>query len=349
MFLALVLLATGSFGAPKRSKPSPSEESVPALPLLGGRKLLYEREFSSEREVKPKRGFWNRVLDVVAGSPDFHELVRPYGIATDSQGRIIITDPGIPGVHVFDFGRQKYKFISRTDAKEALKSPQCVAVDGGDYIYVTDSEAGKIFVFDPNGKFKRVIGSLRGGEGYFKRPTGIAIDPQTQRIYVSDTARHRIFILSSNGEVLQTIGNNGTAPGEFNYPTQLRLHGDQLMVVDALNFRVQVFDKSGQYLYSFGKIGETNGTLFRPKGIDADSENDIYVVDGLWGTVQVFDKLGRLLFYFGRNGEGPSEFQLPTGLFIDKTDHIYVVDSWNRRVQVFRFLGLVPQGDRGHQ
>ena len=73
-----------------------------------------------------------------------------------------------------------------------MTSPQCVAVDMQDNIYVTDSELGKIFVFEPNGKFKRVIGSLKHGEGYFRRRTGIAVDSAAQRIYVSDTLRHQI-------------------------------------------------------------------------------------------------------------------------------------------------------------
>ena len=68
-----------------------------------------------------------------------------------------------------------------------MTTPQCVAVDAQDNIYVTDSEAGKIFVFEPSGKYLRAIGSLKGGEGYFKRPTGIAVDSTEQRIYVTDT------------------------------------------------------------------------------------------------------------------------------------------------------------------
>ena len=78
-----------------------------------------------------------------------------------------------------------------------------------DNIYVTDSESGKIFVFEPGGKFQRTIGSLKGGEGYFKRPTGIAVDSAAERIYVTDTLRNQIFVLDMQGSVLQTIGQDG--------------------------------------------------------------------------------------------------------------------------------------------
>jgi DNA-binding beta-propeller fold protein YncE len=310
---------------------------VPVLTLEGGRQLAYERMFSSEREVKLTRGFWTRVLDIVAGAPDFHQMIRPYSVATDSHGRIIVTDPGIAGIHVFDFEKQKYKFLSREDGKDRLKSPQCVAVDAQDNIYVTDSETGKILVWDANLKYRRAIGSLKGGEGYFKRPTGIAVDSAAQRIYVSDTTRHKVFVLDMQGNVVQTIGRNGAAIGEFNFPTELRLHGNELMVVDAMNFRVQVFDRSGQFLYGIGTIGEISGTMYRPKGVAADSEDNLYVVDGIFDTVQAFSRKGELLYYFGKTGSGPAEFQLPTGLFIDRSDRIYVVDSFNHRVEVFKY------------
>jgi DNA-binding beta-propeller fold protein YncE len=336
---ALLLLGTQVLFARTKTK-TPAEVSVPRLELTGGRQLIYERSFFSEREVKFKRSFWNKLVDVVAGQPDYHFMVRPYSIVTDSRDRVIVTDPGALGVHIFDFVGQKYKFLSRADAKEAMRSPQCVAVDKQDNLYITDSETGKIFVFDANGKFRRVIGSLKGGEGYFKRPTGIAIDSEAQRIYVTDTLRNKIYVMDMEGSILQTIGKTGQGDGEFNFPTELRLSGPNLIVVDAMNFRIQVLDRSGTFKYAIGHLGDSQGDFFRPKGVGIDSEGHLYVVEGLHADVQVFDDQGRLLYYFGRSGTGPGQFQLPSGLFIDHNDRIFVADSYNHRVQVFRYFGL---------
>jgi len=334
--MLLVLLAA----AFKPNKPAVTVSAPPDLQLEGGRKLIYERAFSSQFEVKPKRGFWSRIVDVVAGEPDYHNLVRPYSVVTDSRGRVIVTDPGALGVHVFDFADKKYKFLTRSDEmKDPMIAPQCVAVDAQDNIYVTDSEVGKIFVFNANGKYQRAIGSLKGGEGYFKRPTGIAVDSQAQRIYVTDTLRNRIFILDMQGSVLETIGKNGQGEGEFNYPTEVQLQGDKLLVVDAMNFRVQVLDRAGKFRFAIGGIGDSSGSMFRPKGVAMDSEGDLYVVDGLWGMVQVFNHQGELLYYFGSRGTQAGEFQLPAGLSIDRQDRIFVVDSFNHRVQVYHFYG----------
>jgi DNA-binding beta-propeller fold protein YncE len=258
-----------------------------------------------------------------------------------------VTDPGAMGVHIFDFVDHKYKFIARNDKDEnSMKSPQCVAVDAQDNFYVTDSDTGRIFVFEAGGKFKRIIGNLKGGEGYFKRPTGIAVDSAAQRIYVTDTLRNKIYVLDMDGSVMQTIGKTGTEQGEFNFPTEIVLHGQDLAVVDAMNFRVQVFDRGGNFKYVVGGVGdgEDLGTFFRPKGIAFDSEGHLYVVDGAWSRVQVFDQLGNLLYYFGTRGEELGQFNLPSGMFIDRNDSVYIVDSYNSRVQEFQYYGKREQG-----
>jgi DNA-binding beta-propeller fold protein YncE len=322
--------------------------TVPVLLLDGGRKLVFEGTISSEKDIKAKRGFFKKVLDIAVGAPDVHFMVRPFAVVADSKGRIIVTDPGAGGVHIFDLKEQKYKFITRKEkSKEAMTTPQCVAVDAQDNIYVTDSDLGKIFVFEPNGKFSRVIGSLKHGEGYFKHPTGIAVDSAAQRIYVTDTWRDQIFVMDMQGSVLQKLGKSGSGNAEFNFPTELRLDGPDLMVLDALNFRVQLLDRSGTFQSAIGSLGDERGSMFRPKGIGVDSEGHVYVVEGLSGVVQVFNRQGQLLYYFGKKGTGFGDFQLPTGLFIDHADHVYVVDSYNHRVQMFRYFAAGKQAAGG--
>ncbi len=343
---AFLLVSLAGLAAARSIPKMPPAPDAPELEMDGGRRLVFERSFSSEREVRAKRSFWTKVKDAVAGEPAYRDMVRPYGVAADSRGRVIVADPGAYGVHLFDFAQQKYKFLSHPEGKDALRAPQCVAVDRQDNIYVTDSEAGKVFVFGADGKFDRVIGGLKGGEGIFKRPTGIAVDSDAQRIYVSDTWRNKIFVLDMQGKVVETIGKAGQGNGEFNFPTELRLEGPDLMVVDAMNFRVQVLDRSGGFRFAIGQTGGGGPDLFRPKGLGVDSEGHIYIADAFHNTVQVFDRGGNLLYYFGKSA-GIGDFELPAGLWIDSSDRILVVDTYHRRVQVFHYFGLTKQARGG--
>ena len=332
-WLLVALSLHVSLGAKTRQQ---VEVQRAVLLMDGGRRLTFEHSFQSEREVHIKRGFWSKLIDVVAGEKEYRYLVRPYSIAVDSHERIILTDPGAYGVHVFDFAAQKYKFLSHQEGKDALTAPQCVAVDKQDNIYVTDADAGKIFVFSATGKFIHALGALKRGEGMFKRPTGIAVDSDAQRIYVSDTWRDKVFVLDMQGSVLQTIGKSGDGQAEFNLPTEVQLHGNELLVVDSMNFRVQAFDRLGAFLYAVGQAGTERGQIFRPKGLALDSENHIYLADASANLIQVFDRSGQLLYYFGKDA-GVGNFLLPAGVAIDRNDNIFVVDTYHRRVQVFRY------------
>ena len=342
----MVLLCAHAAWAAPRAKADTAAPELWRMTLDGGRSLTWQRNLSSETEVKPNRGFWNKMWDVIAGAPDFRSLVRPYAVAIDSRGRVIVTDPGASGVHVFDLVQHKYKFIQRTGkSRDSMVRPQCVAVDAADNIYVTDSDAGIIFVFDSNGKYVHALGSLKGGEGYFKRPTGIAVDSAAQRIYVADTLRDKVFVLGMDGAVLQTIGGSGTGDGEFNLPTDVRLEGGNLLVADAVNFRVQAFDLAGKFQYAIGSVNGADGAAFRPKSMSEDSEGNLYVVDGLSGTVLVLNRQGQLLYDFGAEGTHAGEFQTPAGLFIGKDNRVYVVDSFNRRVQIFQYAAQKGAGE----
>jgi DNA-binding beta-propeller fold protein YncE len=336
---ALVLSLVPAF-AVGRSK-APADKPWPELLLEAGRKLTYKQSIKSERDVGGRQGFWSKLASIVAGAPELREMVRPYGIAVDSRGRVIVTDPAISAVHIFDLAERKYKLIDRWDkSKDPMIAPQCVAVDEKDNIYVTDSEAGKVFVFDPQGKTRKVFGSLKR-EGFFKRPTGIAIDRETHRVYVTDTLADRVYILDADGGVLRSFGDHGGEKGEFNFPIGVQVKDGVVVVVDAMNFRVQLFDRDGNFQAQIGTSGDPAGGIYRPKGIGIDSEDHIYVVDGELGIVQVFDRRGRLLYRFG-NGTNFGQFLLPAGLFIDRNDRVYLVDSYNRQVQVFQYRAAHP-------
>ncbi len=61
MVASLLMLLWLPASAGKQRKATTVQPAPPDLLLDGGRKLTFERSFSLEREVKPKRSFWTRV------------------------------------------------------------------------------------------------------------------------------------------------------------------------------------------------------------------------------------------------------------------------------------------------
>lgn len=70
------------------------------------------------------------------------------------------------------------------------------------------------------------------------------------RLLVSDEMAHVIQVFARDGSHLATLGGEGQGPGEFNRPGSLGSRGDTLLVVDALNGRVQLLSAAGDPLTS---------------------------------------------------------------------------------------------------
>jgi DNA-binding beta-propeller fold protein YncE len=329
--LAVALLNVLNAG-PLRAQVWPSAPDTP--------RIRYEGSFHQLDDGAKRQSFWRRLLNVMIGPPPTYRMVRPFGISTDPQGRIIVVDTEQRLVHVLDYARHRYLHLAG-NSKERFVSPIAVAVDEQGNIYITDSYLGKIFAFRSNGKFWRLLGDVKG-EGLFKRPTGLAYDSKAHVFYLTDTLRDKIFVLDMQGRVLRSFGGRGADPGQFNFPVAIAIYQGSLYVVDAMNCRVQILDLKGNPLAQFGTPGDGSGTFAKPKSIALDSEGHIYVVDSLFEAVQVFNREGGFLLAFGGTGTGPGQFELPTGIFVDPADRIYVADSFNSRVQVFQYLKVAP-------
>ncbi len=297
------------------------------------KRIEFVKAVSKPEDLEIRPGILKRVINYIVGRAAA-SIVSPYGIATDSEGRLYVVDTFLRRIHVFDAAANEYFFFPAD--RTMLASPVGIAIAKDGVIYVTDSKTGVVHIFKDKGKiFLSTI-----GRGILKRPTGIVVNPETSELLVVDTLQSRVFRFDlSNRLPKGSFGMEGAKEGLFHYPTNIfvTLTGD-IIVSDVLNFRVQVFSPEGRFLLTFGSMGDAPGTFSRPKGVAADSDGNMYVVDALFDNIQVFDKRGRLLMAFGEHGTGYGDFWLPTGIYIDGKDLIYVSDSSNRRVQIFRYL-----------
>ncbi|HZO11008.1 MAG TPA: SBBP repeat-containing protein, partial [Nitrososphaeraceae archaeon] len=61
-----------------------------------------------------------------------------------------------------------------------------------------------------------------------------------------------------------------------------------ILVADAGNDRIQLFDSNGTFITKWGTSGAGDGQLDQPTGIATDSSGNVYVVDRYNNRIQVF-------------------------------------------------------------
>ena len=294
-------------------------------------KIKYVEGLRSEKDLLKANG----IGDAIFGADASGSLIRPYGCATDAEGRIYATDVG--RVFVFDQKNKKLDFIGDDASTGKLAVPLGIAVSHDGKVYVGDSMRKRVFVYDSKWNLLTAFGKT----GELDGPSGVAIDEKKGRLYVIDTKKHKLLVYAlANGNLLKTIGGRGDEPGKFNYPTNILVDREgNLYVTDTGNFRVQVLDPDGKTIKNLGSLGDKPGNFSRPKGIALDSEDNLYVVDTAFNNIQVFNKKGDLLIFVGEGGFAPGRFNSPSGICIDDEDRIIVADGMNGRLQVLQYMG----------
>lgn len=214
------------------------------------------------------------------------------------------------------------------------------AVDASGYLYVADSQANQILLFDPS---LQIVSYLGGGA-----QTWVSGAPSEE-------------------------SESGTDAGYFMGPTDVAVDTSSspalLYVADADNGRVVKIDlATGAFLASnIGVDYNVPGLMgFYPQGLDVDGTGMLYVADAENSIIQVFNSYGNLVAWYGKGetfsgchastdtlpttsaGSGEAEFNEPTDVAISSDGTVLVTDSVNGNVQVFQpYSAALTNGDGG--
>ena len=234
-------------------------------------------------------------------------------------------------------------------APGTLAYPRGLTVDG-QRLLVADDKHHRIAVFDIGGRPLTTFGSGPGaGPGQFNFPFGVAVDP-AGRVFVADDLNHRVvrFGPKSAYPYKARWGHYGTEPGGLAYPRAIAVDAaGTLYVTNTGNDRIDVFDRSGGLLRSFGASGRANGQFNTPLGVGADASGIRAVADSVNGRVQLLNPDGSIATVWGSVAPGPTILRNPVAVAFDAAGNGYVLDKRRARILVFsRATGPARPHDR---
>ncbi len=300
-----VLTGEDNFGPSEQSTPSAGERIFRWLVGLGAKLRFRTREL-----VRPQAGIVDPtgrilvtdvgrqavfVFDEPAGklhvwdtADEFSAFGAPVGIALGATDEILVADAELKRIVRLDpQGEPLGSF-----GGDVLQRPTGLARDPvSGNVYVADSTAHDIKVFDSSGMLVRRIGLRGEGPGEFNGPTHLAY--RDNRLYVSDTLNARVQILNAAGEPLATVGKRGLYVGNFTRPKGVTVDRDRnLYVVESYYDHLLIFDDAGRFLLPIGGTGLSIGQFYLPAGVWVDGVDRIFVADMFNGRVIILRYLG---------------------------------------------------------
>ncbi len=152
-------------------------------------------------------------------------------------------------VFVAEHGNKRVQVLTPTLDFHAFIGVRRLACPAGvcanaDVVVVSEHDKHRIFVFNrADGAVLRRFGSHGGGDGQLSFPKGLCFVAGSRHVAVADAWNNRVSVFSvDTGDFIRHVG-----AGVVQYPKGVACSAhDELVVADATNKRVVVFDSSGE-------------------------------------------------------------------------------------------------------
>jgi DNA-binding beta-propeller fold protein YncE len=218
---------------------------------------------------------------------------------------------------------------------DVMVKPYGVAVSRLGRVYVTDTAARRVFVFDPEAKAVSFVGEK--GPGKLTKPIGVAVDGEG-KVFVADTTVNRVFGYDLQGQLAIAIGREG----DLESPSGLAVDRARnlLYVADAKKHHVLCYSTvDGSVVRTIGRRGGGPGEFNFPTNLFVNRNGRLYVADTMNFRIQMFNPEGGFLGEFGTQGDTPGTLNRPKGVGVDSEGHVYVADSSFNNFQIFDAAG----------
>jgi len=215
-------------------------------------------------------------------------FATPIGITLGANNEILVADADLQRVFRFkkdgtplgDFGHN------------VLKRPTGLARDSvRGRIYVADTHAHDVKVFNDTGNLITTIGKRGEGDGEFNFPTHLTF--AGDRLYVTDTMNSRIQVFNADGKMINKFGKRGLYVGNMVRPKGVAVDSNSnIYVIESLYDNLLVFNQQGRTLLGVGGSGKKIGEFYLPSGVWIDKQDQVYIADMYNGRITVLQFLG---------------------------------------------------------
>ena len=255
----------------------------------------------------------------LAGRAQQQPTQGPPGAAARAAPAQSTNFPDYPKIDLAD-GYRVVEGWPKKPAEVVWGAMASMAVDSGGNIWTFNRGKIAIQIYRPDGGLVRTWGE----GGVFKNPHQIRFD-KDGNLWAVDNGYHTVRKFTPDGKVLLTIGTKDQAGEDethLNQPTDVAItpSGDVFVSDGYVNSRIVHYDKNGQFVKAWGRLGVGPGEFSLPHGIAVDSAGRLYIVDRNNARVQVFDQSGKYLTEW-RN------IITPWAIWITPSDDIYVCGS----------------------
>ena len=217
-------------------------------------------------------------------------------------------------------------------------SPQHLAVDSDNNVYVTDLGNARVQKFDDQGNYIRSWGLKGFGPGEFSAPSGIAV--ANGYVFVVDNTLDTVQKFDSFGNFVMQWGGFGLDDGKFRMPTGIAISDDEFVyVIDTGNNRIQKFTFNGEHVFSFGQSGKKIGDLLNPTDIAISKTGKIFVTDTGNQRINIYTNDGTPIRTLNHSVGG--FYSSPSGIILDENNNFYITDVKNNRIIQFNEYGSV--------
>ncbi len=225
----------------------------------------------------------------------FDEYGAQFGVASQLLG----VASQLPVIYVGDDSNGSVKVFNNGDisllgsGSGEFITPSGIAVTETQAVYVVDSKAHQVKVYDDFGALEFTFGSQGSADGQLDFPVDIVLNELLSEVYVSDFWNNRIVVFDLAGNWLRNIITplNDGGGQAYSRPSGLGIDpAGYLSVVDNALSCVAVITNTGTLIDIIGYSNEQYwfGELVGPLDAAADGQL-IYVISGQEHIVKIFN------------------------------------------------------------